>query len=193
MTHYQDIKFYPDVEIDISFLRNKTYQKLHKAIFDLSATDIGINFPQAGKRLGCVIRIHSSQTRLQELQNLNWLGGLSGYCKISEILPIPDKIKSYQTISRIRQTMNDTKLKERIAYQKQQRVLSTNDEVKAYEKQYKAKMFKTGLDNPYLELQSTSTGSKYRLYISFGKLQQQSTEGEFNRFGLSKTATVPIF
>jgi hypothetical protein len=47
-----------------------------------------------------------------------------------------------------------------------------DDDIKAYEKHYKAKMFKTGLNNPYLELQSASTGGKYRLYIAFGKLQE---------------------
>jgi CRISPR-associated endonuclease Csy4 len=45
----------------------------------------------------------------------------------------------------------------------------------------------------HLELQSASTGGKYRLYIAFGKLQEQSVDGKFNRFGLSKIATVPIF
>jgi CRISPR-associated endonuclease Csy4 len=57
-----------------------------------------------------------------------------------------------------------------------------DDNIQAYEKQYKVKMFKTGLSNPYLELQSTSTGNKYRLYINFGKLQEQSVDGKFNRF-----------
>ena len=31
-------------------------------------------------------------------------------------------------------------------------------------KSYKAKMFQQGLDNPYLELESTSTGHKHRHY-----------------------------
>jgi len=192
MIYYQDIKLYPDIEIDIAFLRNKLYQKLHKAIFDLSASDIGISFPEMNKRLGCVIRIHSTQDKLNELQSLNWLGGLSGYCKVNEILPVPDKVKGHQTISRIRQRMNDAELKERIMYQKNQGILKTNDEVQAYAQQYKDEM-KKRMDNPYLELQSTSTGNKYQLYIAFGELQNQSVEGEFNNFGLSKIATVPIF
>ena len=61
MDNYIDIKLYPDLEIDIAFLRNKTYTKLHKAIFDLNASDIGVSFPQAKERLGCIIRIHSTQ------------------------------------------------------------------------------------------------------------------------------------
>lgn len=193
MTHYLEIKFLPDEECDLPFLRNALYQKLHKAIYDLKATNIGISFPQAKTKLGCVIRIHSTKLSLENLQNLNWLGGLSGYCKISEILPVPDKVKGYQTISRIRQTMTNAKLNRTVAYQKTQGILKAEDEVKKYQNQYKAKMLANGLDAPYLELQSTSTSNKYRLYISFGDLQKQPTDDKFNRFGLSKTATVPIF
>ena len=193
MTHYLNLTLLSDEEVPLYFLRNKTYTKLHKALCDLNATDIGISFPQADKRLGCVIRIHSTKNRLDELQTKNWLGGLSGYCKISEISPVPDKIKGYQTFSRIRQTMTDAKLKQRIKYQKSQGVLSTDEEVKEYARQYKAAMFKTGLDNPYLELQSISTGNHYRLYIAFGELQTKPVSGKFNRFGLSSIATIPLF
>ena len=193
MNFYTEIALLPDEEVPIFFIRNKVYTKLHKAIYDLKADDIGISFPQVDKELGCLIRVHSSNERLQELQNLNWLGGLSGYCKVGEILTIPDNIKGYQVISRIRQTMSLAKLSKRIDYQKKNGDLKTDDEVKAYERQYKAKMFQTALNNPYLELQSTSTGNLYRIYINFSELEQQPIKGQFNRFGLSKNATVPIF
>jgi hypothetical protein len=57
-------------------------------------------------------------------------------------------------------------MQKKIDHQKSKGYLKTDDDIKAYEKHYKAKMFKTGLNNPYLELQSTSTGGKYRLYIT---------------------------
>jgi CRISPR-associated endonuclease Csy4 len=60
-------------------------------------------------------------------------------------------------------------------------------------KGYKAKMFQQGLDNPYLELESTSTGHKHRRYIQFGEIIAQKKAGEFDSFGLSKHATIPIF
>ncbi|CAC9630567.1 type I-F CRISPR-associated endoribonuclease Cas6/Csy4 [thiotrophic endosymbiont of Bathymodiolus puteoserpentis (Logatchev)] len=193
MNYYVEIRIKPDAEMQENLLLNKFYTKLHKAIFELNASDIGVSFSQVKERLGCVIRIHSTKERLKELQNLNWLGGLSGYCAVGDILPVPDKVNGHQTISRIRQTMSDAKLKKRIEYQQEKGVLKTDDEVRAYIKQYKNKMFVTSLGNPYLELQSTSTGSKYRLYIQFGELQQQAVIGEFNHFGLSKTATIPVF
>lgn len=193
MNYYQDIKISPDTEMRENKLLNMVFTKLHKALYDLNTSDIGISFPQAKKNLGCVVRIHSNQNRLNELQAKNWLGGLSGYCKISAILSVPNEIKGHQTLCRIRQTMTDTKLKKRVEYQKSTGILDTRDKEKTYIKQYKNKMFATSLDNPYLELQSTSTSNKYRLYIQFGQLQSTAVAGEFNQFGLSKTATVPIF
>ena len=60
-------------------------------------------------------------------------------------------------------------------------------------KDYKVKMFEKGLDNPYLELDSTSSGHKHRRYIAFGELLSNPLKGDFDSFGLSKTATIPWF
>ena len=61
------------------------------------------------------------------------------------------------------------------------------------EKTYKAKMFSQGLDNPYLDLESGSTGQKHRRFIHFGPLMDQSVAGKFDSYGLSKVATIPWF
>ncbi|RLA07241.1 MAG: type I-F CRISPR-associated endoribonuclease Cas6/Csy4 [Gammaproteobacteria bacterium] len=184
MNYYIDVKIQPDAEMRENFLLNKVFSKLHKAIFDLKAMDIGVSFPQAKNKLGCVIRLHSKKQNLENLQKLNWLGGLVGYCELSQILPVPDEIKGYKVLSRVRQNMTNAKLRRLI-----KRGKISDDEVKGY----KAKMFAGGLDEPYLELRSASTGKLYRLYIKIGKLQNEPVAGEFNNFGLSKTATMPIF
>ena len=54
-------------------------------------------------------------------------------------------------------------------------------------------MFTKGLDNPYLELVSTSNEHTHRRYIQFSGLLTEPVDGEFDQFGLSKTATVPWF
>ncbi len=190
MDSYICIQLLPDREIDIAFLRNKVYAKLHRALSDLKATDIGVSFPEVNIKLGCAVRIHSRKKRLQELQNLNWLGGLSSYCRVSNILSVPDKVKGYQITSRIQPKMTNTKLRSRLIYKKEVEKLS-EDELKQYAKQYKDKMY--SLTNPYLELQSTSTANRYRIFIKFGKLKDKPLIGKFNYFGLSKEATVPIF
>lgn len=183
MNHYIDIQIQPDAEMRENELLNKVYAKFHKALFDLQSDDIGVSFPEYRVTLGKTLRIHSIQSRLSELQALNWLGGLSGYCKVSEIKPIPDKTM-YRTVSRIQTTMSSAKL---------QRLIKRKTIAESDIKQYKAKMFQKGLDNAFVELQSTSNKQQYRFYFEFGELSELPTAGQFNQFGLSKSATVPYF
>lgn len=183
MKYYIDIKIKPDAEMRENVLMNKVYTKLHKVLFDLEVNDIGVSFPQWEVVLGQTLRLHSSETSLVDLQKNSWLGGLSGYCDVSDILNVPDVCK-HRVISRIQTTMSPAKLRRLF-----KRGSITEGEVKAY----KAKMFSKGLDEPYLELESSSNGNKHRRYISFGELLDMSNEGEFDSFGLSKTATVPWF
>jgi CRISPR-associated endonuclease Csy4 len=183
MNYYIDILIKPDDEMRENVLLNKVYTKLHKALFSLKSTDIGISFPNYKVKLGNVIRIHGSDNSLQNLQETNWLGGLSSYCEVSSIQATPDKV-TYRTISRKQANMTEAKLRRLI-----KRGSITQDKVKGY----KAKMFQQGLDNPYLELESTSTGHKHRRYIQFGEIIAQKKAGEFDSFGLSKHATIPIF
>jgi CRISPR-associated endonuclease Csy4 len=183
MDHYIDIKIQPDAEIRENELLNKVYTKLHKALYTLQANDIGISFPEYRIKLGQVLRIHSTKQRLAELQQQNWLGGLSGYCKISVIQPVPDQVQ-YRTVSRIQPTMTPAKFKRLI----KRGTIPENDF-----KHYKAKMFEKGLDNPYLEIESASNGHQHRRYLEFGKLTETPMLGNFNHFGLSKSATIPWF
>ncbi len=183
MDYYLDIKIEPDEEVPVYFIRNKVYTKFHKALFSLNSTDIGISFPKYKVKLGNVIRLHGTENSLQKLQDKNWLGGLSGYCDISSIQAIPDEVV-YRTISRKQSNMTEAKLRRLI-----QRGSISQDEVKGY----KAKMFQQSLDNPYLELESTSNGHKHRRYLAFGESSKSMTLGEFDFFGLSKTASIPWF
>jgi CRISPR-associated endonuclease Csy4 len=183
MNHYIDIVLKPDAEMRENVLMNKVYTKLHKTLCDSNSNDLGISFPRWKVLLGRVLRLHGTKERLEALQKTNWLGGLSGYCDVAEILSVPENIQ-HRVVSRIQTTMSPAKLARLI-----KRGSITEAEVKAY----KAKMFTKGLDNPYLELESTSNGLKYRRYICFSELANQAVAGEFDGFGLSKVATIPWF
>lgn len=183
MSHYIDISIKPDAEMRENLLLNKVYSKLHKRLFELQSTDIGISFPRYKVMLGGLIRIYGTEQKLAELQATNWLGGLAGYCDVSSILSIPTEVK-YRIISRKQSNTSEAKLRRLI-----QRGSITEDKIKAY----KAKMFQQGLDHPYLELESSSNGHKHRRYIQFGELLSEPIAGEFDQFGLSKTATTPWF
>lgn len=183
MDKYIDIQIKPDAEMRENVLMNKVYTKLHKALFDLKSIAIGVSFPAYKIVLGNMLRVHGSVKALSELQALNWLGGLSGYCNASEILTVPEQVQ-YRVVSRKQSNMTNAKLNRLI-----NRKTITPEEIKAY----KAKMFTKGLDNPYFELESGSTGHLHRRYIQFGELLANAIDDEFDQFGLSKTATVPWF
>lgn len=183
MNYFIDITIKPDAEMRENVLLNTVYSKLHKALFTLSSTDIGVSFPKYSVLLGRVIRIHASQERLSELQKMAWLGGLVGYCDETEPCSIPDNCQ-YRTVSRKQTTMSLAKLR---------RLMNRGSITPEKAKEYKAKMFTQGLDNPYLELESASNGNKHRRYIEFGDLSGNSVVGSFDNFGLSRTATIPWF
>ena len=183
MNDYIDIKINPDVEMRENVLLNKVYTKFHKRLYDLGSSDIGISFPEYKIKLGRTLRIHGTKECLQILQSENWLGGLTGYCDISEIQQIPNHV-SYRTVSRKQANMTTAKLRRLI-----KRGSIKPDETK----RYKARMFQQGIDNPFLELDSISNGYKHRRYLSFGDFQKEATAGNFDQFGLSKQATVPWF
>ena len=183
MNHYIDILIKPDEEMRENLLLNKVYAKFHKALFTLQSSELAVSFPQYKVILGKKLRIHGTESKLAELQATDWLGGLKGYCDVSAIQVIPEEVL-YRTISRKQPNMSVAKLR---------RLLLRDSIQQANIKAYKAKMFEQGLDNPYLELESTSNGHKHRRYLAFGKLTKEKNLGEFDFFGLSKTASIPWF
>jgi len=183
MNSYIDITFNPDSEMPLNWLVNAVYTKFHKALYDRNFTKIGISFPEYRVTLGNVLRLHGSEFNLAALQQQNWLGGMSGYCDVSLVLPVPRGVK-YRTISRKQANMSQSKLN---------RLIKRGSICEGDVSGYKVKMFSQGLDHPYVELISGSNGHSHRRYLHFGGLQDTPEIGEFDQFGLSKKATVPWF
>jgi CRISPR-associated endonuclease Csy4 len=183
MDHYIDLLIKPDTEMRLNVLLNTVYTKLHKALCNLHATNIGASFPGAQLTLGNLLRLHGTAAALGGLQSLNWLDPMQKYCRQGEVNPVPPMAK-FRTISRRQPTMSPAKL----------RRLIKRDSISELEvKNYKAKMFAKGLDVPYVELVSGSNSHRHRRYIKFGPLLTEPVDGNFDQFGLSKTATVPWF
>jgi CRISPR-associated endonuclease Csy4 len=183
MDHYIDIQLKPDAEMRENVLLNKVYTKLHKALFDLNSTSIGVSFPDYQLRLGCLLRLHGNSADLLMLQAQNWLGGLAGYCDVTGVQKIPTLIQ-HRAISRKQSNMTKAKLN---------RLLRRGTINLDHVSDYKAKLFSNSLENPFVELDSTSNGHRHRRYIQFGDLKNEPTFGQFDFFGLSKNATVPWF
>lgn len=183
MNYFIDIVLLPDSEFKVTVLLNSLYTKLHKALFQLKSTNIGVSFPKYNVTLGNVLRIHGEKSALDDLRELNWIGGMNGYCGIGDISAVPAETK-FRIISRVQSTMSNAKLQRLI-----KRGSISEEDVNNYKVKMETKMF----DKPYVELISSSNGHRHRRYIEFGKLLDMPVKGEFDQFGLSKTATVPWF
>ena len=183
MDSYIELQLKPDAEMPLNHLMNAVYSKVHKALYDLKSNNIGISFPRYVVTLGNVLRLHSTSERLEKLNQESWLGGMHSYCDMSDILAVPADAQ-FRVVSRIQSSMSQSKLN---------RLIKRGSISEAEIKQYKTKMFTKGLDNPYIELASVSNGNKYRKFIQFSKLSDAPVLGQFDHFGLSKSATIPWF
>lgn len=185
MNHYIDINLFPDAEIPGPVLMNTVFSKFHKALHDLNATTIGVSFPKARVTLCNLLRLHGNEVDLSSLMKKDWLGGISGYCKVSEVTQVPEFVK-HRTVSRKQLTKSSAKLR-------RQERRSNLTEVQLADYQVKMINQRENMTLPYLDLTSASNGHKHRRYIEFGPLRDTPVLGEFDQFGLSKTATVPWF
>ena len=183
MTHYIDIKLIPNKEIRENVLLNQVYTTFHKRLYDLKSTDIAVSFPEYRLKLGKLFRIHGTKEALEKLNEKDWLGKYKAFCKVSDIISIPEKVQ-YRTVSRVQQNMTEAKLRRLI-----KRGTIPDEDIK----KYRIKMLQGGLDNPYVELVSMSNGQLHRRFIEFGELQDTEIKGEFDLFGLSKVSTIPWF
>ncbi|MDN2660669.1 type I-F CRISPR-associated endoribonuclease Cas6/Csy4 [Neptunomonas sp. CHC150] len=183
MDSYIDIQLKPDSEMREAELSSKVFTKFHKALVTLNSNNIGISFPKVHTKLGRLFRIHSQASALHDLQDLEWLGALSGYCQFSAVSAVPEQVQ-YRVVSVKRSNLSKAKLK---------RLIARGSIDKEGEKRYKVKMLSQGFDNPYLDLFSGSTGQVHRKFFEFGELQPNPTSGKFDSYGLSTTATVPWF
>lgn len=191
MDYYIEITLLPDPEFPASTLMNAMFNKLHKTLFDLQSNQIGVSFPDYGKTLGDRLRLHGKEEGLTKLNETNWLGRMKDYCQQSLIQPIPDNVQ-YRTVFRHQDTRSNAKIRRLLNRQEQgkrgTKPALTKQDIDAYQNE-RDNAYQNG---PYLDLNS-SKGQRYRRYILMGELLGLPNDGEFDQFGLSKTATIPWF
>lgn len=183
MDYYIELRLKPDAEMREAELSSKVFTKFHKALVELKTNQIGISFPQVNLKLGKIFRIHGEASLLNDLQGLDWLGPLSGYCQLSNILLVPENTE-YRIISEKRSNLSKAKLR---------RLIARGNIDKEGEKLYKVKMLSQGFDNPYLDLFSSSTEQVHRKFFEFSDVKAEPIDGTFDSYGLSKVATIPWF
>lgn len=189
-THYIDITLLPDPEFSHAHLLSALVAKLHRALVQRAAGDVGISFPQhvntplAKRTLGRVLRLHGTQAALEQLMALDWLHGMRDHTQVGTAAPVP-KGAPHRIVQRRQFKTSAERLRRRRMRRKgetaEQAAVAIPDEVERKP------------DLPYVQLRSSSTGEPFCLFVEHGDQQPTPTPGRFNSYGLSSGASVPWF
>jgi len=190
MNVYQDITLIPSGETNVGFLWQKIYTQVHLALVEAhkNGGNHAVAFPGYKAKaypLGDTLRLFSSgQKELDSLALPKWLNRLQDYCHLGECKHVPEAV---EYVCFVRKQFKSNV--ERLARRRAKRNNESYQQALAYFEGFKEE--KTRL--PFVRLQSLSNGKHYfPLYIEMREAHK-AMNGEFDCYGLSKTATVPWF
>lgn len=189
-THYIDISLLPDPEFSQAHLLGALMSKLHRALVQHGAGDIGVSFPQHAnahrhkRSLGNVLRLHGTDEALQTLMEQNWLKGMHDHVQLSPIAVAPQGAPHCLVLRRQFKTSA-----ERLRRRRMQRKGETAEQAAAAIPD----SVERSPDLPYAQLRSHSTGQPFCLFIAHGPLLSSTLTGRFNTYGLGPHASVPWF
>lgn len=187
MDHYLEIQLQPDPDFVPAMLMNALFSKLHRALVENPQLAVAVSFPEYSLSplgLGSCLRLHGKQQDLKSLQDTSWLIGMRDHVTCQEIQAAPSNAKQI-LVKRVQSKSNIERLIRRNAKRK-------NISEEEARRNYQATEPKT-LRLPFVNLNSQSSGQKFSLFIKQSKPHTKPQAGEFNRYGLSQTATVPWF
>ena len=182
----------PNDEIPIYFLWQKLYQQIHLGFVEIQDSQgnvpVAASFPQYSEELnhlGCKLRLFAEDKQTLESFNApKWLNRLTDYVHIKQIQQVQDNVTEFACFKRQQVKSSN----ERLARRKAKRSGNDYQQVLEQLKGYDEKRVQT----PYINIKSQSTGNQFRLFIE-KRIAENAQEGQFNSYGLSKTATVPWF
>ena len=189
MTHYLDIVLRPDPDFPTPMLMGALYSKLHRALAELGADDIGISLPAhkngvQARRPGETLRVHGAADRLETLLATGWLNGMRDHVEVGEVFPIPGNAV-HRTVRRRQFKTNADRLR--------RRRMRRHNESEAQVVEAIPDSIEERVTLPFIQVRSASTGQRFSLFIEHGPKQDTPAQGQFNSYGLSSTATVPWF
>lgn len=191
MDHFMDIQLLPDPELPAHVLMSALCAKLHRAltIGDNLTGSIAISFPGyselvGARGLGDSLRLLGSQSSLQNLTGLNWVGSLRDQVRTVATGTVP-VTAVHRSLRRVQAKSNPERLRRRLikrhgidGAEARKRIPDSAAEL---------------LNLPFLQLHSASTGQAFRLFLSLGPMKATADGGTFNAYGLSTSATIPWF
>ncbi|MCD1651618.1 type I-F CRISPR-associated endoribonuclease Cas6/Csy4 [Halomonas meridiana] len=189
MDHYIDIRLRPDPDFPEAMLMGALYNKLHRALFDLQATDLGVSFPVhkhgvRARTLGSHLRLHGTHERLKQLMGMDWLTGMRDHTQVSAVLEVPAGAQHINVARKQFNTGSESRAKR---YAKRHSI--SEEEARSIY----AKVAARRIELPFVQINSRSTQQRFSLFIEHGKPAASSSEGSFSHYGLSPSATVPWF
>ena len=192
MNSYQEISLLPNADISLYFLWQKLYQQIHLALvenkIEENVSAIGVAFPGylADKfSLGTKLRLFAGKEQLLEQMGCDkWLNRFRDYMRVSGIKPVPDKLTGYACFKHIKVKGNKEKLARRRANRKGETLQQAMIHFTDYEGQH-SKL-------PYINMTSQTNSHGFRLFIEKQEKENPQT-GSYSCYGLSSTATVPLF
>ncbi len=204
MKYYQDITLLSYHEIPLNFIWSKIFMQIHLGFVSKKnsgkETSIGVSFPEYTETkavfpLGTKLRLFAETE--EELADFNVKSLLSrftnDYVDISPIAPVPSEINGYAIFERIHALKSKLPKVRRYAKRHGVSLEEANLELErlatSAEKATPTISYKT---LPFIQMDSLSNGHKFRLLIH-KKPVSSFSKGKFNVYGLSSTASVPLF
>ncbi len=192
MTHFQEISLLPKARIGLYDFWQKLYQQIHIALAenksDENISNIGISFPEYNANeflLGTKLRLFAEDEQtLKNMQCEKWLSRLRDYVDVKPIATVPENVTGYACFRHVKMKGSKEKMARRRANRKEETLQQALAHFADYEDQ-QSKL-------PFINLTSQTNGQHFRLFIE-KQIKEQPQVGHFSCYGLSNTATVPLF
>ena len=186
-SHYIDITVVPDPETSVPQLFGALYGRLHLALVERGAGDIGVSFPRYSttpRSLGDLLRLHGSEAALHALIRDDWLKGVRDHVRLSKPTAVPAGALHRAVCRRQFKTSVERLRRRRMKRKNESAAEATAAIPDTVERRPTL---------PFVHLRSHSTGQPFCLFVSWGPLLDGPVPGDFNRYGLGGKATVPWF
>ena len=198
MKFYIEITLLPNAEVGTNFLLPKVFQQLHLALVEIknpqNQVPIGISFPEyvGDKKAGIVgskIRLFAKdESTLTKFDAIKWLSRLSDYVHLTDIRPVPEKLKGYAIYQRHQpKTNNDSTIKRLTTRRAKREGISFEEALKHYDN-----MPSKTVSLPFIHIKSLSGDREFCLWIKKTETSETS-HSTYSTYGLSPKSAVPEF
>ncbi len=162
-------------------LISSVFAQLHFQLASRDQGDVGVSFPHADKQnLGDILRLHGEAAVLRELMAGDRLRRLRDYYRASSVAEVPAG-HQWRRVGRRQKGMTAAKARRLVA-----RGSVTEERAQELYEQSPARV-----DLPYLQLQSASSGGRYKLFVTQTDCEPPEMPQVFSAYGLG--GCVPWF